>query len=468
MCEFNNFQLEEYKNISNAHFETNKQIGIFFRYYLFVASAPAAILVWFGKNENAINNIVNGVDTNTNLFIAFFLLFVAAIGIFSCCYLISLSLDSVLYARTVNGIRKHIFKNNIDFESHYRVLPKLTNQPQYIQPHSFLFIVLAFAIINSIYFSLGTFLIACVGDNFFKDYFLIEIPIIFTDYSFTHTISCGLVLICLHFWYYLFIANYRDNSYLKTFIIGIDIDGVLNKHRDMFCKILEQKTKKKLNPDKIIKIPVHLIPKTNVTIDDEFDVFNEPDYWKNQSIISQDANTVIKELKNTYGYKINMHSYRPWPQFTHGTNKKNKFQEGFLLKLTNIIKLKGGTKSLSGTRSLKSITKIWLKNQKIPYNKLFIEQSNIDRNPPSSSIFRRLACSTSKQFKNRYYYTNKKPYRYFVEDTAENAIKLASNCEYVLLYNQPYNDQKQFPKLPPNVLRVKDWNDIKNKIKELG
>ena len=28
---FYDFQLEEYKNISNAHFETNKQIGVFFR-----------------------------------------------------------------------------------------------------------------------------------------------------------------------------------------------------------------------------------------------------------------------------------------------------------------------------------------------------------------------------------------------------------------------------------------------------
>ena len=30
--EFNNFQLEEYKNISQAHFKTIETISIFFRY----------------------------------------------------------------------------------------------------------------------------------------------------------------------------------------------------------------------------------------------------------------------------------------------------------------------------------------------------------------------------------------------------------------------------------------------------
>ena len=62
----------------------------------------------------------------------------------------------------------------------------------------------------------------------------------------------------------------------------------------------------------------------------------------------------------------------------------------------------------------------------------------------------------------------KKGYRYFVEDLPENAIKLASTCEYVFLIKQPYNTELQYPNLPSNVLRVKDWNEILDKIKELG
>lgn len=73
------------------------------------------------------------------------------------------------------------------------------------------------------------------------------------------------------------------------------------------------------------------------------------------------------------------------------------------------------------------------------------------------------------QFKNRFYYTNKKPYRYFIEDTPENAIKLASTCEYVFLIEHPYNSEINFKEnLPINVIRVKNWSEIKNTIKKLG
>ena len=58
--EFINFQLEEYKNISSAHFETNKQIAIFFRYYLLIASAPAIILMLLEKNIEKLDLLFSG------------------------------------------------------------------------------------------------------------------------------------------------------------------------------------------------------------------------------------------------------------------------------------------------------------------------------------------------------------------------------------------------------------------------
>ena len=57
---FNEFQIEEYKNISNAHFETNKQIGIFFRYFLLIASAPALMFICFGQDINLLNSAYSG------------------------------------------------------------------------------------------------------------------------------------------------------------------------------------------------------------------------------------------------------------------------------------------------------------------------------------------------------------------------------------------------------------------------
>ena len=50
---FDLFQLEEYKNISNCHYETVKQISVFIRYYLLVLGAPFLIFnLIFTKNES--------------------------------------------------------------------------------------------------------------------------------------------------------------------------------------------------------------------------------------------------------------------------------------------------------------------------------------------------------------------------------------------------------------------------------
>ena len=49
--EFNKFQLEEYKNISQAQFKTIETISIFFRHYLLIMSIPIIIAGFFVKPE---------------------------------------------------------------------------------------------------------------------------------------------------------------------------------------------------------------------------------------------------------------------------------------------------------------------------------------------------------------------------------------------------------------------------------
>jgi uncharacterized HAD superfamily protein len=71
-----------------------------------------------------------------------------------------------------------------------------------------------------------------------------------------------------------------------------------------------------------------------------------------------------------------------------------------------------------------------------------------------------------KKYLNRFYYTFIKPYRYFIEDTPENAIKLSNNCEYVFLFEQPYN--RNTDELPHNVIRVSSWEEIKDFIGQKG
>lgn len=458
----NSFQLEEYKNISNAHFETNKQIGIFFRYFLLIASAPALIFVWFGKENSFLDDILVGIDTNKNLFVGFFLIILSIIGILSCFYLISLRLDSILYARTINGIRKYFYKEDVKFEEQYRLLPKNMNQPKYADFHTFGIIVYSTALINSIYFALGTRIIASVGYKIFVSYF--GLGILIHNYNVWWSTGCFIAVFFFHIAYYRFISNYRNNNYMRNNIIGIDIDGVLNKHRDLFCKKHNENMVKKygsidkvpiskiLNPDEITKIPVkNIIGGKDISSKDEYEVFNNPDYWVEQELIDTNANQIIKELKNSFGYKINIHSYRPWPQFEHSLSVKEVVREKW------------------GRKSLKIITKEWLVKNNVPYNRLYIEKSSIDKSPRSYSIFGLLFGIPKSQFKNRFYYTKNKPYRYFIEDSPENTIKLASCCEYVFLIEQPYNLPVNFEQeLPTNVIRVKDWNEIKIRIKDLG
>ncbi len=456
---FEEFQIEEYKNISNAHFETNKQIGIFFRYFLIIVSAPALIFIWFGKeHENFLSELLNGNNIYNNLFIGFFIVFIAIIGFFASFYLVGLKLDSILYARTVNGVRKYFYyKALIKYEEYFRVLPKQTNIPNYYDNHTFGVLFYAVAIINSAYFALGTRIIASVGEIFFKDY--LHFGLFINNYNIFWTIGIFLTLFILHIFYYEFLSKYRIINYMKSRIIGIDIDGVLNKHRDIFCKIHRENLNqeygenipdnKKLKPDEINKIPVSLIKGKNIDKNDEFDVFNNPKYWEEQEIIEENANKIITELKNNFGFKIFIHRYRPWPQYLYGKKitQRNNLWKG---------------------KSLAKITKMWLKNNKIPFNKLHIEKYSIDINNRSISIWGALFGISTNYFKNRFYYTFKKPYKYFVEDDIDNAIKLANNCEYIFLYDQPYNQVTNETKLPKNIIRVKSWVEIKNLIKKLG
>jgi len=480
---FEKFQIEEYKNISNAHFETNKQIGIFFRYFLIISSTPALIFAWFGKNNpKFIDSLLYGDYVSINLFVGFFLIFISIIGILSSFYLVSLRLDSILYARTVNGTRKYFYKlASLENEVSFRLLPKQTNIPKYFDNHTFGVLFYAVAIINSSYFALGTRIIASVGETFFKVYFHIN-PFI-KNYNIFWTIGIFLTFFALHIVYYSYLSKYRIINYMKSRIIGIDIDGVLNKHRNTFCKIhfdnLHQiygdniPANKKLTPKEIKKIPVSRIKGKKIDRNDEFDVFNNPKYWEEQEIIDENVGSIISELKNVYGFKIIIHSYRPWPEYHYGKILKREN----INQLWGIKEIKLFKKNfiIFRKKKLVKITKKWLKKNNIPVSKkwfgikkrIYIEKTGIDSSKRSFTIWGLFLNISVGNFKNRFYYTLKRPYRYFIEDDIDNAIKLANNCEYVFLLDQPYNKRKN-SKLPDNIIRVKTWNEIKYKIKELG
>ena len=435
---FDEFQLSEYVNISNAHFETLKQVTTFFRFYLIIISTPS-ILLLFVKINNNLSGLFKGTwELSTTIFIALMFIVLSIIGILSCMHIINIRFDAILYARTVNGIRKYFYElKKLDSLKEYslRVLPKSTNQPKYYEIENFMPIIFTFGLINSSYFTLGCYIIYTIGNRFFP---LLNIPILL-NLSYGHFILGFSLLLILHIVLYRYMSYRRNNIYLKSHYIGIDIDGVLNKHRNHFCKILKETRNKNLDPDKIVEIPVHFISNTNVTEEDEHYVFNQLKYWTEMPPIQQDF-YFLKKMQKILGLNILIFSWRPWPDFSLIRKEKLDSKEWSNLKLLNWYKMR-------------KITKKWLRKYDIIYDKLYIEKGSAY----ISNISFKFLLKKFFLLKNRFYLSNYIHFKYFVEDNPKNAIKLANFCEYVFLIKHPYNIHKDYPK---NVILVESWSEI--------
>ena len=143
--EFEDFLLKEYENIASAHFESQKQFALFFRYYILFFSVPF-IVASINKNDNKII---------TPEMFGFSLLVLSLIGLFFYRFAISLKYEAVLYARTVNGIRNFFYKKlaNPSIEKEILTLPKSIDRPPY--ESYFNPVLLIISIVNVTYFFTG-------------------------------------------------------------------------------------------------------------------------------------------------------------------------------------------------------------------------------------------------------------------------------------------------------------------------
>ena len=104
-------------------------------------------------------------------------------------------------------------------------------------------------------------------------------------------------------------------------------------------------------------------------------------------------------------------------------------------------------------KDIEKITKDWLKNNQLPSKRVIFEKGNVD-----------LPIGTNKNvYKTRFYYAKTRKIKYFVEDEPAKAIKLSQICRYVFLVDHIYN---QLNNLPYNIIRVKNWSEIYDYLKE--
>jgi uncharacterized HAD superfamily protein len=478
---FEDYLLTEYENVAEAHFKTIEAISSFFRYYLIIMGIPFALYSAIIGLSSPMGQFVNALT----ILAAVVSLAISIVGFLVMLYIVNLRMDVILYARTVNGIRKHFYdRADLDINSklHLRTLPQTPTLPGYFEPIFFLPVVMSFAVFNTLYFVLGVTILFSPLPNIsgltlgsFAGLWS-GIPI------WIWAVVMVIVSLFLHPLSYFGVTRHREMTYLRSYSVGIDIDGVLNEHKEHFCKLLYQLTGKKLHPECILRIPVHEDPRHGVTTEDEKTVFNNLQYWLEMPC-SKSAPLSIRKLRNELKLKIYIFTYRPWPNGKIRQNRAalKEWEDAALLvyKQSNfalprllrklkrhnslhncaekainqflLIRMRNENLWRLGIRPIDIITKCWLQNKEIEYDYITIERGSEDVSDPQG------------HFRNRFYVSRKKKIRFFVEDDHEKASKLAYICDIVFLIEQPYNESE---KIPTNVIRVGSWDEIYRQIRK--
>lgn len=418
------YLLDEYDHVAQAHFETISSISAFFKHYLVIMAVPitltSALLSVTNLDPRIVQPVAGGV-----------LAVVAVVGLSVFLYIVSLRLDVILYARTINAIRKY-FTERLDPDplvgESVRVLPKSRHQPGYHEPRFFYPVVFAFAIINGAYMGVAVSLLT--GD--------------YSAQSAFFGLAAAGVLALIHPLAYLAQARHRDSHYLAPRAIGVDIDGVINCHREMFCVKLSELTGKQLNPECIRTLPVHADEDNDVCKSDEIAVFNCPEYWSEMPVMSG-AGEVLRKLRTELGYDVTLFTRRDWPDLGNLSRTERASTLRQWDEASRVHTRRWRFLTRFGATPMRTLTQQWLDAHGMGQYPLVVERGNYSRSLKRFDTRGRFAAAGTGAI------------RVFIEDNPENANRLAQTCDLVVLFNHPYN--VDVPVLR-NVIRVDDWAKV--------
>lgn len=364
---FEQYLLAEYAHIADAHFKTMDAISTFFKHYLVIVSIPisAIALILSAPLFPSAQSMTDQFSDMMTRYrpVAVPLLFAMAItGAGVLAYILNLRLDALLYARTINGIRKYFYdagQISIVSKVQMRMLPQSPQIPSYFEMPYFFPVVLVFAILNAFWACLAWVVSGTIQTA-----------------PFTMTAATLIVSIVLHMGLYWWYANYRETQYLKSRIIGVDIDGVLNRHKGQFCQLLKKHTDKDIRPDQITAIPVRECKGLMVTQDDEIAVFNDPKYWITMPV----ATGAVDNLQSIRNYlKVYIFTNRPWP-ITLGMDDREK--EQLKIAWRRAVSSFHQAEHIAPflwdyTSPVKDITKLWLRKHGFAYDRLIVETRGV-------------------------------------------------------------------------------------------
>jgi hypothetical protein len=145
------FMLEEYKNISKAHFELHSGLRQMFRFYLGVVAVPVTIFAFIYKEATVTIENVPSVLSAT-------LCLIGVIGFLMFLSLINMRFDIIFYTRTVNGTRGYFIDRAKSLNARYHLLlPDNMEFPAYQEnpTKAYWWQFLMITLINTIYLGAG-------------------------------------------------------------------------------------------------------------------------------------------------------------------------------------------------------------------------------------------------------------------------------------------------------------------------
>lgn len=481
MSSFEDFQKIEYEHIAEAHFKALEAIATFFRYYLVVMTLPVpvlAVLMHFDKADSATTPSLQSVLG----FVWLFFMSIGAVGFCILMYIINMKMDVVLYSRVVNSIRKYFYDAH-DAEQANKLLMRQLPQTAYAPPYHdvpFAFVVGAFAIMDCLYFAFGAHVLFVLRFHSAPTWSDFNPMAMWPEEMVVNGILIGVVF-CAHLIGYWSMAQFRENQYLRSRAIGVDIDGVLNLHREQFCKIAQEKFNKPIRPEEIRLLPVHenVDLTTPISRDEERAIFDDPRYWVEMPPFPS-AGEVLGRIGASFMLPVHIFTSRPWPSDSaaHGADKTvSKEVRRKWRAAGRDMAARAGARWFarvwvdavtfcSYRSAMRFITRYWLRAHNIGFNSLLVERGNEDM------VYSR------GRWENRFNYAKRKKIRFFVEDDWIKAVKLSYICDVVFLIDHPYNvatggDVKKHHSglfvstLPGNVVRVRTWPELKRAISQL-
>ncbi len=189
------FMLTEYERISTAFFGLRDQVNEWFKAYLTIVGFPLTVLAAVMKISNS-NNFSTDLNNLPNV-VAGLLVLVAFLGFFVCLSIISMRLEMILYARTINGIRRYFGNQDTELPK-FLILPTSDKVPPFYEVWRAMFWqVLLIGFLDGV--------ISAVGINSL------------VSLGWTWSALFGLVVLVTHWDVYRLTARRRENEWKVRF-----------------------------------------------------------------------------------------------------------------------------------------------------------------------------------------------------------------------------------------------------------